>query len=454
MYKSKLQELCQRRGWNLPEYSTVKDGPGHLPRFTASINVNGEVFETPEFCRSSKEAQNTAARIAYENFNGPAPARPVNNTNSPVPVAARLSTVANFASIDAVPPVLPVSPLPSSLPFPPAGLLAKKNDANSILAKKEVPHLSYEDTTQDSVVHRTSIGSPDKHKKDTLQMYKNRLQQYAQKKSLGFPVYTNVVEGPPHLRRFKSKVSLDGKSFETSEFFTTLKEAEQAAAKVACQALLDGMNQEDGLLYKNLLQEFAQKKGLLCPSYETISSGMSHKPVFVSTVEIGSNSFRGTEANTKKQAEMIAAKIAYHALTKSCSVLESSKVSMNEGNLADNLTQNVQPTATIMQQDATHEGDFESQTNAKRAKFSPADMIENAHPPNPSNGDSTFDNSSSLSTGLAGPVSVEDQASSHKKTVVSPRNMGFPIPQCASVMPYSDDQWVAYKVGIDQEPTA
>lgn len=43
---------------------------------------------------------------------------------------------------------------------------------------------------------------------------------------------------------------------------------------------------------------------------------MSHKPVFVSTVEIGSESFRGVEAKTRKQAEMNAAEVAYCALTK------------------------------------------------------------------------------------------------------------------------------------------
>lgn len=54
----------------------------------------------------------------------------------------------------------------------------------------------------------------------------------------------------------------------------------------------------------------------MCPSYETVTSGLSHKPIFVSTVEIGSDSFLGGEAKTRKQAEMNAAKVAYYALTK------------------------------------------------------------------------------------------------------------------------------------------
>ncbi|XP_020548597.1 double-stranded RNA-binding protein 4-like [Sesamum indicum] len=147
-------------------------------------------------------------------------------------------------------------------------------------------------------------------------MYKNLLQQYAQKQNLDFPVYTSEAEGPPHARRFKSRVCLDGKSYETFEFFPTLKEAEQAAAKVACQVLSVDVVQENAGLYTNLLQEFAHKNGLLCPLYETVSSGLSHRLVFVSKVEIGSDTFLGAEAKTKKLAEINAAKVAYCALTR------------------------------------------------------------------------------------------------------------------------------------------
>lgn len=52
------------------------------------------------------------------------------------------------------------------------------------------------------------------------------------------------------------------------------------------------------------------------PSYVTVRSGVPHNPIFVSTVEIGSDSFRGSEAGTRKQAEMNAAKVGYYALTK------------------------------------------------------------------------------------------------------------------------------------------
>ncbi|KAH0749347.1 hypothetical protein KY290_028579 [Solanum tuberosum] len=64
-----LQELCHQIAWNLPEYATEKDGPDHIPRFTATVTVNGVSFESPkDQWRSSKEAQNHAAHIAYDHF--------------------------------------------------------------------------------------------------------------------------------------------------------------------------------------------------------------------------------------------------------------------------------------------------------------------------------------------------------------------------------------------------
>lgn len=70
-----------------------------------------------------------------------------------------------------------------------------------------------------------------------LHLYKSRLQHYAQKQNLTLPVYSSELDGPPHSRRFRSKVTVDGVTYETPEFFSTLKEAEHAAAKVAFESL-------------------------------------------------------------------------------------------------------------------------------------------------------------------------------------------------------------------------
>lgn len=67
-------------------------------------------------------------------------------------------------------------------------------------------------------------------------------------------------------------------------------------------------------LYKNLLQELAQKEGFRLPIYSTNRSGEPHMPVFVSQVEVEGEVFTGQEAKSKKQAELSAAKLAYMAL--------------------------------------------------------------------------------------------------------------------------------------------
>ena len=60
-----------------------------------------------------------------------------------------------------------------------------------------------------------------------------------------------------------------------------------------------------------MLQELATKKGISLPKYKTASNGASHMPSFSSTIEIGGSSFIGDVANSKKQAEMNAAKVAW-----------------------------------------------------------------------------------------------------------------------------------------------
>ncbi|KAI3512047.1 hypothetical protein L1887_19210 [Cichorium endivia] len=146
-------------------------------------------------------------------------------------------------------------------------------------------------------------------------LYKSRLQNYAQKRNVSFPVYACEMQGPPHARLFKARVTIDGATFEGPEFCTTLKDAEHAAAKVAFMALSPDGTLEDDCLYKSLLQELAQKKGLLLPVYATNRTGQPHMPCFASTVEIAGECYVGQEARTKKQAEMNAAKVAFIALT-------------------------------------------------------------------------------------------------------------------------------------------
>ncbi|KAL6223238.1 hypothetical protein ACLB2K_006626 [Fragaria x ananassa] len=266
MFKSKLQEVCQKKAWALPEYSTTKEGLDHDPRFAASVLVNGLTFHTPQSFRSSKLAQNDAARLAFEHFSA-----------APLHVSR---------------------PAPSSFPQP------------SLIAGLPVGSQISDNTT---VIGSQNSGSSlsvdgDNYSKD-VQHHKNQLQYYAQKRNLNLPGYSCEREGPPHAARFKCTVTIDGQTYQGQEFLPTVKDAERAAAKVALISLLpNGVQEDDTGWYKNLLQELLQKEGQHVPLYSSTTSGEPHMLRFVSTVEIGGEYVTGEVARSKKLAEMSAAK--------------------------------------------------------------------------------------------------------------------------------------------------
>ncbi|XP_042469902.1 double-stranded RNA-binding protein 1-like [Zingiber officinale] len=241
MHKSRLQELCQRQQWSLPEYATSHDGPAHNFRFSATVTVNGSSFHSPDLSRTSKEAQNKAALIAFEQLSDVVPQSP---------------------PVDLPPPPTPAPALPIDL-------------GNQV-------------------------------------SYKNQLQIYLQKQAKCLPTYTYVC----HALQFKATVKVDEQTFESTSYCYTVKEAEHSAAKVALMSLF-GDQQDDGIMYKNLLQELVQKEGLPMPEYNTTRYGESHVPTFSVTVEIKGKLFQGDAAKTKRQAETNAAKIAYSYLYQS-----------------------------------------------------------------------------------------------------------------------------------------
>ncbi|KAL6139312.1 hypothetical protein ACLB2K_064589 [Fragaria x ananassa] len=153
-------------------------------------------------------------------------------------------------------------------------------------------------------------------------MYKNQLQELAQRSCFNLPSYSCIREGPDHAPRFKATVNFNGETFESPTFCTTLRQAEHAAAEVALstlasrgpsRALAARILDETGV-YKNLLQETAHRAGLKLPVYTTVRSGPGHVPVFSCTVELGGMNFIGDPARTKKQAQKNAAVAAWTSL--------------------------------------------------------------------------------------------------------------------------------------------
>ncbi|KAK6928568.1 Double-stranded RNA-binding domain [Dillenia turbinata] len=155
-----------------------------------------------------------------------------------------------------------------------------------------------------------------------VEMYKNQLQELAQRSCFNLSSYACIREGPDHAPRFKASVNFNGEIFESPNYCTTLRQAEHAAAEVALNSLssrgpsksLTARVLDETGVYKNLLQETAHRAGLKLPVYTTVRSGPGHVPIFTCTVELAGMNFRGEPAKTKKQAEKNAAIAAWSAL--------------------------------------------------------------------------------------------------------------------------------------------
>ncbi|KAF9593677.1 hypothetical protein IFM89_024494 [Coptis chinensis] len=68
LYKSQLQNYAQKRGLSVPVYSCVREGSPHALRFKAMVTVDGQTFECPTFCRTVREAEHAAAKIALSSL--------------------------------------------------------------------------------------------------------------------------------------------------------------------------------------------------------------------------------------------------------------------------------------------------------------------------------------------------------------------------------------------------
>ncbi|XP_028757021.1 double-stranded RNA-binding protein 2-like [Neltuma alba] len=153
-------------------------------------------------------------------------------------------------------------------------------------------------------------------------MYKNQLQELAQRSCFNLPSYTCIREGPDHAPRFKATVNFNGEIFDSHHYCSTLRQAEHSAAEVALNSLssrgpshsLAARILDETGVYKNLLQEIAQRVGAPLPQYTTFRSGLGHLPVFTGTVELAGIKFTGEPANNKKQAEKNAAMAAWSSL--------------------------------------------------------------------------------------------------------------------------------------------
>ncbi|CAK9143246.1 unnamed protein product [Ilex paraguariensis] len=170
-------------------------------------------------------------------------------------------------------------------------------------------------------------------------MYKNQLQELAQRSCFNLPSYTCIREGPDHAPRFKAIVNFNGETFESPNYCSTLRQAEHAAAEVALNSLssrgpshsLAARILDETGVYKNLLQEISQRVGSPLPRYTTFRLGVGHLPVFTGVVELAGITFTGEPAKNKKQAEKNAALAAWSSL-KQMAQKDASASSESENN--------------------------------------------------------------------------------------------------------------------------
>ncbi|GAB2275081.1 Double-stranded RNA-binding protein 2 [Dionaea muscipula] len=175
-------------------------------------------------------------------------------------------------------------------------------------------------------------------------MYKNQLQELAQRSCFNLPSYICIREGPDHAPRFKAIVNFNGESFESPHYCSTLRQAEHAAAEVALNSLstrgpshsLAARILDETGVYKNLLQEISQRVAAPLPRYSTFRSGLGHQPVFTGTVELAGIIFTGEPAKNKKQAEKNAALAAWTSLKQ---LAQESANSSSEVECTDELEQ-------------------------------------------------------------------------------------------------------------------
>ncbi|KAL5647231.1 hypothetical protein ACJX0J_041586, partial [Zea mays] len=63
-YKSQLQICAQKRGKLLPSYRLIRGGSLGAPLFKLEVAIDGQTFESLEYCHTIKEAETVAAKVA------------------------------------------------------------------------------------------------------------------------------------------------------------------------------------------------------------------------------------------------------------------------------------------------------------------------------------------------------------------------------------------------------
>ncbi|XP_004309111.1 PREDICTED: uncharacterized protein LOC101307946 [Fragaria vesca subsp. vesca] len=102
--KTLLQEVCAKKGWAAPKYCITKQGPDHIPQFSATVVANDVSFVSQGFLGSKKEAEASAAGMALQKHLGYQSQQPISpnveSLSSPVKVGCVNKVEGNPTSSD------------------------------------------------------------------------------------------------------------------------------------------------------------------------------------------------------------------------------------------------------------------------------------------------------------------------------------------------------------------
>uniref|UniRef100_A0A0D3GZS3 DRBM domain-containing protein n=1 Tax=Oryza barthii TaxID=65489 RepID=A0A0D3GZS3_9ORYZ len=155
--------------------------------------------------------------------------------------------------------------------------------------------------------------------------YKSKLQEYLQQANKQLPIYCTKCKGEHHQLKFKSTVMVDGEEFSSTFCHRRVKDAEQDAAKVAYDTLLERKETEtddtdvfelidqDVVFSKSILHEYTTKTKTDQPEYSVTKTEGSVTP-YVSSVSFAGHTYTGGAARNKKDAEQKAARAAVKSL--------------------------------------------------------------------------------------------------------------------------------------------
>ncbi|XP_074557574.1 double-stranded RNA-binding protein 1-like isoform X2 [Curcuma longa] len=416
MYKSRLQELCQRRQWRLPEYDTSREGLVHDSLFSATVTVNGSSFRSPDLSRTSKEAQNKAALVAFEQLSEAVPQSP---------------------PVDSPPPSTPVSALPIDL----GNQVSYKNQLQVHLQKqaKSLPTYNYvchahqfkatvkvDEQTFESTSYCNTIKEAEQSaakvalmslfgdQQDDCIIYKSLLQEFVQKEGLPMPKYNTMSYGESHVPTFSATVEIKGKLFQ-GDAAKTKRQAEMNAAKIAYSYLYQSRSSRLSSHLSSILEEHMESEpaaSTLEPIINTNSSNTEGEHDHVQEQEPGS---------AIKIGEILQADHGHAKNQESASVITIEEILQDEHDPVEK------------------QEDISARKNGKQPL---QDLPESGSTSSSYSPDySSCHNFTSTHSEL--PMRGSSRSLLCNRVQVYPRKADMVLPEGAVTLPFSDDSWVA-----------